>query len=611
MAIAALVIGLVLLLGGTVYLIRTQKKFAKSARPSLLRRDKAVFAVCAAAISAGALLTQLSINLFNPSWKTNADYSYPLYASMAYIGAFFLALSNVLLWLSFYLYYYKPKMEPKQRKLCRILMFVGIPLVFVFFLLWTQGCAPYIAYPLVSGFTISSTGFKWVRGTYSGGDFHVAFYAFTMLFGVLVCYWVGDHRFYKEFHKHGILDNVAIFAFLCGVLGARVWYVIGNWTRDGFDRNPASIFAIWNGGLTIMGGALGGVIGGVIFMMLRRKYVNIRWAMDVIVPTILLAQCIGRWGNFLNQEVYGGVVNVADGWAWLPLFIQKNMQMGLPDGQIHVPLFLIEGTINLAGYFLIAWGIGKTFKRYLAKGDLAGCYFMWYGIIRMILEPFRDSAYNMGADNEWSIWSSLVYVILGAGFIVFNHLLDFKEKRAAASGSVPFFVAAASCLAVALFTPFLTGIKGTGYRTSLGVITESESQSYMGMNLIFGGNGWNANAGLIIAYLFVAAALAYAVFSFLQARKNPEAPGYRNYLISAGLGGVGVILFVLSKAFLGLRDGTGDFGSLTGVTISYNYGPGFLLTIVLTVLAVGFLFIPYLDHRLKKKTSVAEIPFEG
>lgn len=607
MAYAVLVLGLLLFVGGLSYLIYTQQAFQKSARPQLQKKEKLAFAVSTLALSLGAVLIQAGINLLHPDWKNDATYPYALFAPMAYIGIFGLAFSNVALWLSFNLYYYKPKMDPRERKFFRYLTFAAIPFVLGFFLVFMEGVAPYLSYPLVSGFAITSAGFEWTRGTWNGQGFHVAWYALIMLFGVCVCYWICDHRFYKEFHKHGILDNLTIFAFICGVVGARVWYVVGNWTRDGFDKNFMSVFQVWKGGLTIMGGALGGIIGGVAFMMIRRKYVNVRWAMDICIPTILLAQCIGRWGNFFNQEVYGNAVNIADGWGWLPLFIQKQMQVNLADGQIHVPLFLIEGAINLAGYFLIAWGAGKGLKRYLAKGDLGGLYFIWYGIVRMSLEGLRDSSYNMGADNEWSVWSSLVYVIIGLALILFCHLLDLKEKKI--GGDLPFFLGASVSLLAVLLSPFLTGIKGVGYtKNSSGVITTSEAEPYMGFNLIFGGNGHSANVGLIIAYALLAIGFGYAIYAYFKNKKEQSEAGYKRYLIADAPLIIGVILFFASKSLLGFHDGTGDFGTLTNVTISYNLGPGFILLTTLSLTAIALLAIPFVSYRYGRSQKLTSDP---
>jgi len=610
MAIATLIFGLLITAGCLAYLIYILRAFTKSSRPSLLKKEKYSLILATLGLALGVLLLQVSVNLFHPSWENNATYSYPLYASMAYLGIFGLILANVALWVSFYLYYYKLNLEMKERKFFRYVTFAAIPFVVGFALLWTQGVAPYLTYPLVSGFTITASGFEWTRGSWvPNGNFHVAFYALTMLFGVCVCYWISDHRFYKEFHKHGILDNLAIFAFVCGVIGARVWYVIGNWTRDGFATDPSRIWQIWNGGLTILGGALGGVIGGVLFMVFRRKYVNILWAMDVVIPTILLAQCIGRWGNFLNHEVYGVVVNISDGWGWLPLFIQKQMGIGLSSGEIHVPLFLIEGFINLVGYFVIAWGVGKGLKKYLAKGDLGGLYFLWYGVVRILLEPLRDPTYNMGADNEWSIWSSLIYIIIGIGLIAFCHLYDLRKKKV--GGDIPFFAAGAACVVAAALMPLMTGIKSVEYTTAVNsdVILDSVTENYQGFALIFGGGGWNPNAGLIIAYLFVLGGLGFAIYTYVRNHQKPFEKSHRFYAIASGILLAGVLMFLLATTFLGLHDSSSTSGNIV-TAVNYNLGPGFLLTVCLSLLGAALFFIPLFDHRSSlpsnEKKSVPE-----
>ncbi|OPZ34396.1 MAG: Prolipoprotein diacylglyceryl transferase [Tenericutes bacterium ADurb.BinA155] len=233
------------------------------------------------------------------------------------------------------------------------------------------------------------------------------------------------------------------------MIGGRIGYVIGNWNGDGaggpnfhqdfLNGRWYTIFEIWNGGLTILGGALGGIIAGVIFFMKRRKYVNVRWAADVIVPTILVAQAIGRWGNFFNHEVYGAEVDMNQ-WMFLPTWLRNQMAIDFANGQpiaggkMYVPLFLIESLINLVGYFVIKYAIGKPLKKWLAKGDLAGCYLIWYGITRIIMEPMRDPSFNMGSDGKWSIIWSGIYIGLGVLTILFFHLFDYfrNKKRQAA-----------------------------------------------------------------------------------------------------------------------------------------------------------------------------------
>ena len=155
--------------------------------------------------------------------------------------------------------------------------------------------------------------------------------------------------------------------------------------------------------------------------------------MDIIVPTILIAQAVGRWGNFFNCEVHGNL-DLISHWNWLPRFIVENSRYSsahgnfAPDGYLYVPLFFIESMTNMLGYFVIAHVFGKALRRYTELGDLAFGYIVWYGLTRVIMEPLRDTSFNMGENGFWSwIWS-LVFVMGGALLIAGNHLVRFILK---------------------------------------------------------------------------------------------------------------------------------------------------------------------------------------
>lgn len=445
MAITFLVFGILFLGAGLFFLIKTTRSFVKDPRVNELgKKERKILILSYAAIAAAGGFLQAAIDVFAQWQMENAE------AIFAVAGATLFALTNASLWSSFYLHYWKPGLEEKQSKWFKRVMFASIPLVIIFFLVLGEGVAKHLTYPLVSGFEIGSKGWLWVN--YSNwqplqsqyGGLHIAWYGIIMVFSAIVVYWICDHEFYKEFHKHGILDTALLVCFPAGVIGGRIGYVIGNWNGDGaggpnFSQDFANgrwytIFQIWNGGLTILGGALGGIIVGVIFFMRHRKYVNVRWAADIVVPAILVAQAIGRWGNFFNHEVYGAKVDMSQ-WMFLPTWLRNQMATsftnGLPtDSKMYVPLFLIESLINLAGYFVIKYAIGKPLKKVLAKGDLAGCYLIWYGIVRVIMEPMRNPSFKMGSDGKWSVIWSAIYIGLGALTILFFHLFDyFRGKK--------------------------------------------------------------------------------------------------------------------------------------------------------------------------------------
>ena len=441
MFILFLILGLLCLAGGVYFSFVKLKAFCQNHKAvKLLKNDFLYLGLECALFAVSGLLLQLAIQMgFGWEMKTWE-------VALSLIGAFlFMGLFGAF-WLSFVIKHYKADFNAKQGKINRILIYVLALLALGGFLMLGEGVANHLVYPLVSGFSIGSDGFQWARQGKASGNFHIAWYALCILLGAVLAYKIADHNFYKEFKKHGIIDSLFVIALIGGILGARIWYVVGNFegdvssTSSGFAEqitqgNWFSMFQIWKGGLTILGGAVAGIIVGMVYMTKKRKYVDLRFAVDACVPTILLAQAIGRWGNFFNYEVYGMEVSMSS-FSWLPTWIRYQMATSFSGGMpssttMYVPLFLIEGVIIIVGYFVIAklvpflWPESKG----RAKGDLAGFYLAWYGIVRLILEPLRDSNFNMGTNGMWSIWNSLIYIILGIFVVCVFQLLALYEKK--------------------------------------------------------------------------------------------------------------------------------------------------------------------------------------
>ena len=300
-------------------------------------------------------------------------------------------------------------------------------LISIFFL--TDGFARFVHYPLPNGISFT----QGIVTPADSGQPNLAFYAICILSGAIYVYFLCDHKFYLEYGKHGILESTFLVAFPAGILGARLFYVIGNYQLEFASEPWYKVFAIWEGGLTILGGAFMGIVVGVAWFLWRNKGYNIWLAVDIIVPTILIAQAVGRWGNFFNIEVYGKL-SPASNWWWLPKFIVENYKFNnsgvlIPDNMIHVPLFFIECLTNLLGYFVIAHVFGKALRKYTQLGDLGFGYIIWYGLTRLFMEPLRDEAFNMGNNGYWSwIWS-LAFVIGGSLAIGINHLVRYLLNK--------------------------------------------------------------------------------------------------------------------------------------------------------------------------------------
>ncbi len=320
-------------------------------------------------------------------------------------GSYLFALFITYFICTFALYYYKPKLEFPNRKY----LYYGLAPSFIFAILslflMLEGMANHFDYPLVSGISI--------------GSLNIQFYGILIVTGAVICYFIADHELYKKYKKHGLVDPVFLICFPMGVIGARLWYCLVL-ESNYYLSNPIEILYIWQGGLAVQGGVLLGITSGILAMLFFRRYVNIRWAMDFIIPSILIAQAIGRFGNFFNQEVYGAIADISN-WQFLPTFIVNQMMIG---GSLRVPLFLIEALTNLAGYFIIRFVIGRLLKKWLSLGDLAACYLIWYGLTRITMEYMRSSAY------AYSTSYMVAYLFLAGGIllIIAFHLYDYIRK---------------------------------------------------------------------------------------------------------------------------------------------------------------------------------------
>lgn len=428
MGIAFTIIGGILLALGLFFSIKTIRVFRNDKATNLLSKKQGKTLILAAFCMA------LAGGFFQGGIQMLAEWHLEKgEATMAVLGAGLFFMFFFVLWESFYLRFYCPHIEVRQMKIIKIALYGSIPLALFSFLMMGEGVGNALSYPLVCGFAINGSGWHWITAANANsaevsGGLSVRWYGVVIVFGALVCYWVSDHKFYQKYGKHGILETLLLFAFPGGILGARIWYVVGNWNRDGFASDFSQVFRIWDGGLTIMGGAVGGILVGVAYALLRLKWVDIRFGMDVVVPTILLGQAIGRWGNFFNFEVYGAAVLQSNGWNWLPTWVANQMAYGCDPGYIRVPLFLVESALNIFGYFLIAYIIPSIWKKNRGLGVLSGCYLVWYGVVRIIMEPLRDPNFNMGTNGTWSIWNALAYILLGAALIAMFQIFWVVQK---------------------------------------------------------------------------------------------------------------------------------------------------------------------------------------
>ena len=267
MGIAFTIIGGILLALGLFFSIKTIRAFRNDKTTNLLSKKQGKTLILAAFCMA------LAGGFFQGGIQMLAEWHLEKgEATMAVLGAGFFLMFFFVLWESFYLRFYCPHIEVRQMKIIKIALYGSIPLALFSFLMMGEGVGNALSYPLVCGFAINGSGWHWITAANANsaevsGGLAVRWYGVVIVFGALVCYWVSDHKFYQKYGKHGILETLLLFAFPGGILGARIWYVVGNWNRDGFASDFSQVFRIWDGGLTIMGGAVGGILVGVAYAL--------------------------------------------------------------------------------------------------------------------------------------------------------------------------------------------------------------------------------------------------------------------------------------------------------------------------------------------------------
>lgn len=252
-------------------------------------------------------------------------------------------------------------------------------------------------------------------------------------FGPIEIYWygiiialamlLGISLATKEAQKMGLeedtMTDMALWAIPIGFIGARLYYVLFKW--EYYLQNPNEIIAIWNGGIAIYGGLIAG--GLAVYWFARRKKMTLTLLLDILAPSVLLAQSIGRWGNFINQEAHGGPVtrqfleNL-----YLPEFIINQMNI---NGIYYHPTFLYESLWSLLGFILLI--ILRNQKGLLRRGEVALSYVIWYSFGRFFIEGMRTDSLWIGDFLRVSQMLSLVLFISAIILLVYRRR-DYPSK---------------------------------------------------------------------------------------------------------------------------------------------------------------------------------------
>lgn len=244
--------------------------------------------------------------------------------------------------------------------------------------------------------------------------FEVMWYGILIGIGVILAFILAYFNAKRKNLNFDTLIDLFLVCFPWAIVGARAYYVIFEWNN--YKDNLVDIFNIRQGGLAIHGGLIGAFLAAYIYT--RIKKINFLTYADLVAPSIILAQAMGRWGNFMNSEAHGGIVSY-EFISKFPNFIQNGMHI---NGQYYHPTFLYESIWDVLVCIVLVIILNKLKKGY--EGIVISSYMILYSLGRFFIEGLRtDSLMFMGFRVAELI--SLGLMILGVIFII----CILKRKR--------------------------------------------------------------------------------------------------------------------------------------------------------------------------------------
>jgi phosphatidylglycerol:prolipoprotein diacylglycerol transferase len=260
------------------------------------------------------------------------------------------------------------------------------------------------------------------------GPLYIHFYGVILMTGVVAAAYLAEWSAKQRKMNSEFIWDVLFWVVIGGVVGARIWHILTpppsmvayGITTQYYLTHPLDAIAVWNGGLGIPGAVVGGVIA--LYIVARRRKENFLNWLDVMAPAIALGQAIGRWGNFVNQELYGAPTDL----PWGITIDPANRLPEFAEFSKYHPIFLYESLWSLATVLFLLW-VGRVYKKTLKAGDLFLVYLITYPTIRILLDFLRLDASEVGGFNANQTLMAVV-LVLAAGTLIYRHVAT-KAKR--------------------------------------------------------------------------------------------------------------------------------------------------------------------------------------
>ena len=241
----------------------------------------------------------------------------------------------------------------------------------------------------------------------------IKFYGIIIAIGMLIAIFMVRRFAVKRGINPDDIYTLALFVIPLAIVGARTYYCI--FSEDSYSF--IEFLKIWKGGIAILGGVIGGIAGVVLYCLWKKNLKIIPVLFDMIVPALIFAQCLGRWGNFFNQEAFGyQITNSKLQWFPFGVFIDDTQTW-------HLATFFYESMWNLIGTFILIF----VFYKSKQTGTTTATYLIYYGVGRYWIEGLRtDSLYLWNSSIRVSQALSVVMIVIGIAILGYNY---YKRKK--------------------------------------------------------------------------------------------------------------------------------------------------------------------------------------
>jgi len=250
------------------------------------------------------------------------------------------------------------------------------------------------------------------QGVWHLGPVPIRGYALCIIVGIIVAIWIGERRWVARGGRPNQVTDLALWAVPFGVIGGRLYHLATDWKPYfGEGGNPWAALYIWRGGLGIWGAVALGAVG--VFIGARRQGIRFPPMLDALAPGVLVAQAIGRWGNWFNQELFGKPTTL----PWGLRIDEEHRPLGYEQYSTFHPTFLYECLWNLGGFAILIWA-DRRFR--LGHGRVFALYVMVYTLGRGWIEDLRiDPVQLSDVDGlRFNVWVSIVAFVVATAYFI-------------------------------------------------------------------------------------------------------------------------------------------------------------------------------------------------